>query len=103
MRLMKGSLFMGSAHSRNSNIELLKIIAIVGIVVSHVVQTLLTPEGGGYAAWRVDYSIATLDIGFWVLVFLRTLGAFGNSIFVVPSSWFLAADDSVKIKKLHIC
>lgn len=89
-------------NSRNSSIELLKIIAIVGIVVSHVVQTLLIPEGGGNAAWRVDYSIATLDIGSWVLVFLRTLGAFGNSIFVVASSWFLAADDSVKSKKLHI-
>ena len=90
-------------NSRNSSIELLKIIAIVGIVVSHVVQTLLIPEGGGNAAWRVDYSIATLDIGSWVLVFLRTLGAFGNSIFVVASSWFLAADDSVKSKKIaHI-
>lgn len=51
----------------------------------------------------MDYSTATLDIEFWALVFLRTLGAFGNSIFVVASSWFLAADDSVKAKKLHIC
>ena len=49
MRLMKGRLFMkeSALNSRNSSIELLKIIAIVGIVVSHVVQTLLIPEGGG--------------------------------------------------------
>lgn len=31
---------------RDSSIELLKIIAMFAIVISHVTQTLLPPEGG---------------------------------------------------------
>lgn len=52
-------------NSRNSSIELLKIIAIVGIVVSHVVQTLLIPEGG------------VMRLGVWTILLLLWILSFG--------------------------
>lgn len=75
---------------RNSGIELLKIIAIVLIVISHVVYTLKTVNPYiSYNGYVVDLSIATADIWKFILAIFSYFGALGNSIFFICSAWFL--------------
>ncbi len=70
---------------RNSGIELLKIIAILLICISHAVQT---------SEQFLNYDYLTFGIA--VLKILRYFGQIGNIIFVICSSWFLL--DSKKVK-----
>ena len=90
---------------RDSSLELLKIVCMVGIVASHVVQSLL-PCGGGSvsgpleATSCIDFRIASPDPAIWVLVALRTLGAWGNTVFVVCSAWFLCKSPTVRLSKV---
>lgn len=59
---------------RNSGIELLKIIAIVLIVISHVVYTLKTVNPYiSYNGYVVDLSIATADIWKFILAIFHIL------------------------------
>lgn len=90
-------------QERDSSIELMRIVAMVAIVVSHVTQSLL-PSGGGISAldpsYCIDFRIASADPGSWLLVFLRTLGAWGNTIFVIVSAWFLCLNDRVRLNRV---
>ncbi len=80
---MKGNLTMNeSVKQRNSGIELLKIIAIIMIVVSHSM-----PAYG--AKPLIVLSEATENIQQIATVIIRYFGQVGNVIFVVCSSWFL--------------
>lgn len=104
---MKYSLNQSSGrHDRDSSLELLKIIAMIAIVCSHVVQSLLPNESGGglyiteFSTYYLDYRMASVDPSMWLLVCLRTLGAWGNTIFVICSSWFLCRQSSVKLSKV---
>ncbi|MDD7199476.1 MULTISPECIES: acyltransferase [Atopobiaceae] len=95
-------------RERNSSLELLKIIAMLAIVFSHVAQSLLLPEAAGTLApgefgtlsYCIDFSTASPDPTLWLLVCVRTLGAWGNTIFVICSSWFLCRDNTVKMNKV---
>ena len=82
-------------RERNSAIEALKIVAMIAIVFSHVTQSLQLPEisGGGAAlntidtlSYCVDFKTASADPTMWLLVCLRTLGAWGNAVFVICSA-----------------
>lgn len=75
---------------RQSGIELLKIIAILLIVLSHCTQTLEK---------FVDFQAPTTDIQLLILRLLRFSGEIGNIIFVVCSSWFLLDSKGVKKNK----
>lgn len=75
---------------RNSGIELLKIIAIILIVISHIVYTLKTVNPYiSYNGYVVDLSVATNDIWKFILAVFSYFGALGNSIFFICSAWFL--------------
>ncbi len=71
-----------SIKQRNSGIELLKIIAIIMIVISHSM-----PAYGVRPLIVLDE--ATENIQQIAAVFIRYMGQVGNVIFVVCSSWFL--------------
>lgn len=89
-------------QTRDSSIELLKVLAMVAIVFSHVAQSLL-PSGGGAStdiSYCIDYSLASSDPALWVLVCLRTLGAWGNTIFVIASAWYLCLSDCARLSKV---
>ena len=87
---------------RESNIELLKVIAIILIVVSHITQTLTTKYlfiNQGCENGFIEL-LPTYDAKIIALMLLRHLGAFANIIFVVCSSWFLLESKSNKKKKV---
>lgn len=86
---------------RNSSIELLKIVGIILIVISHVVQTL--HSNNDYVIendYILDISTATTNIQQLILTILRYSGSLGNSIFFICSAWFLLDNDKVDKKKI---
>ena len=86
---------------RNSAIELLKIVAMLLIVLSHVTQTLcVSNEFIANQDYVIDLKLATTDLYTLILVFFRHLGIIGISIFFVSSAWFLLDNDEVKPIKI---
>ena len=81
---------------RNSSIELLKIIAIIFIVVSHSVPLYGDTESIAY----IDLHLATTNITNLILIILKCLGHIGNVIFIVCSAYFLI--DSKRTRKEKI-
>lgn len=86
---------------RNAGIDLLKIVAILLIIISHIVQTLCTipiiPIEGTYL---INLENSTNDVSILILGLLRGAGALGNNIFFACSVYFLI--DSKRVKKEKI-
>lgn len=88
-----------STAKRKSNIELLKIIAMIFITLSHC----LPVYGRGVFQGVIYEQVALLDFNTLYVLFFRHLGQIGNILFVICSAWFLVDSDKVKINKvLHI-
>ena len=75
---------------RNSSIELLKLISIILIVLSHAAASapIATKNGGGDLVLLNSLKIT-----------ITNLGQIGNCIFFVSSVWFLLESYNVKINK----
>lgn len=73
---------------RNSSIELLKIVGMIFIAISHSVPGEV-----------VNINIASTDITMFILVLLRNLGHIGNLIFIISSAWFLLDSKTTKKEK----
>ena len=62
--------------------------------------------GGGYllggtdSSYRLNFAIASTDPRMWILVMLKTLGQWGNVLFVICSAWFLCLSDRVSLNKV---
>ena len=87
---------------RNRNIDLLKLIAILLICISHSV-----PYGIGTVLTRdsialIDLGQNTNDMSLMVLAFFRYFGQFGNAIFIVCSAFFLTDSKCVKVNKILV-
>ena len=82
--------------TRNSSIELLKIIALLLIVLSHAVPYY----GDKNLISYIDVNLATENVSQFVLIVFRNLGYIGNVIFVMCSSYFLLDKNKVKTKKV---
>ncbi len=85
---------------RDSSIELLKIIAIILVVVSHVIQTLR--EANPYISYNdyiIDLSVATTNSRNFILTLFSYFGVLGNTIFFICSSWFLLHSSKYKKQK----
>ncbi len=82
--------------SRNSSIELLRIIAIILIIISHAV-----PYGNfnNYNCF-IDLNNVSTDGNILTLAIFRHLGSIGNCIFIICSSWFLLNSSKVNKKKI---
>lgn len=91
-----------SYNKRESGIELLKIVAMFIIVISHVTQSI----GRDMSSYGVadDYLInlthSTTDISQLLLSFFRYFGGLGNSLFFVCSAWFLADSKKINTQKI---
>ncbi|WP_442866656.1 acyltransferase family protein [Allofournierella sp. CML151] len=86
---------------RNSSIEFIKVISIVLIIISHVIQTLGTNNPNiPYSDYVIDISNATSNIQYLLLALLRNFGPLGNSIFFVCSAWFLLESKRSSNKKI---
>lgn len=88
--------------SRDSNIELLKILAILLIIISHWCQTLSGGEETGNVPvlCAINLSLATTNIKYLFLSFCRYFGSIGNTLFFVCSAWFLIDSDTNKKQKV---
>ncbi len=83
------------AKPRESNIELLKIIAIIFIVLSHSM-----PDGDVTAHFSAINLGASNSIQYEILQIMHNLGQIGNDIFLVCSFWFLLSSKGVKGHKI---
>ena len=84
------------ATRRDSGIELLKIISIIMIVISHA-----TPDGNiAKHASAVDITYAGQNIQLFFTSLLHNLGQIGNVIFIACSSYFLIDSTKTKVKKM---
>lgn len=94
---------MEKKKERLSGIELLKIIAIVLIVISHVTQTLETGNqiiSNNVTNYTINLKDPTSSINNIVLAFIRQFGALGNMIFLISSIWFLIDKNKNYKKKI---
>lgn len=86
--------------TRESGIELLKILAIFLIIVSHIVQTLRSENLYlSYQDYVLDLSAATTDIQHFILILFSYFGALGDTIFFVCSAWFLLRSSKCNKRK----
>lgn len=87
-------------RQRDSGIELLKIVAILFIVISHTVQTLTSgnPALPAYS-YVFDATTATTDIRTIELVVIGYSGIWGNSTFFICSAWFFLKGAHFKPRK----
>ena len=98
--MQESVLYKINKQERESGIELLKIIAIIFIIISHVIQTLRTPNANFTEDYILRFDEASCDFRFLLLAFLQYLGSLGNAIFFVCSAWFLL--DSQKFSKKKV-
>ena len=86
--------------NRNSGVDLLKVVAIILIIISHVVQTLTQTNSYVPYDYFIDISHSTTDLAVLSLNILRYCGVLGNSMFLVCSAWFLIDSKQAKTKKI---
>lgn len=93
---------MEAKKDRKSGIELVKIIAIFLIIISHVTQTLMTGTQFNNLQFNDGYYnvTATTNINVFVLMIFRYLGGLGNLIFIISSSYFLSNIEKSNKKKV---
>lgn len=91
---------MKDIKKRESGVELLKIIGIFLIIISHVTQTLYTQNNYFELNYVLEVKYATKNIQNILLAWFSVFGAQGNLIFFVSSAWFLL--ESKKIDELKI-
>lgn len=91
---------MKKFKERESGIELLKIIGIFLIIISHVTQTLYSPNEYFNIDYVLEIKYATKDIQNLILAWFSSFGAQGNIIFFICSAWFLL--ESKKINEIKI-
>ncbi len=89
------------AGQRKSGIELLKLLAMFLIVISHTVQTLRNPSSYvSFSDYVLPLGSATSDLQELLLNMFCYFGSLGNTIFFVCSAWFLLDRKQNNKKKL---
>lgn len=93
-----------SKIKRNSSIEILKIIGIILIVTSHVVQTLSTKANPFITStdYVLNLSTGSTDVQHVILSMMKYCGTLGNTIFFVCSAWFLLDSKNVNKRKIFL-
>ena len=81
---------------RNSSIELLKIVGLILITLSHAIPCY----GDKNAISYIDNSLATSNINEFAFIIFGNLGQVGNLLFIMCSAYFLINKNNVKINKI---
>lgn len=87
---------MEKIKSRDSNVELLRIIAILLIVLSHSVPFFSNQNFISF----VNLDLSSSDVNTIIMIIIRSLGQVGNVIFIICSAYFLVDSKRVKISKI---
>lgn len=85
---------------RNSGVELLKIIGIMLIVISHIVQTLASNLSSNSSGFYLNIYHSTTNVTTFIIILLSHFGYLGNSIFFTCSAWFLVNHTKTNYKKI---
>lgn len=89
-----------NVNTRQSGIELLKIIAMIGIVLSHAMpcreRMFLEPSFTNF----ININSPTHSLQKFIIILFRDLGQISNIIFVISSAWFLTKSTKVKKEKV---
>lgn len=100
MRIVK-TLQAEKRKQRESGIELLKIIGILLVVISHVTQTLFEPiPSMNPSSYLMNIGASTTNVQQLILTVFSYSGVLGNAIFFACSAWFLL--DSKKFSKTKV-
>lgn len=83
-------------NTRNSGVELLRIVAILLIVMSHCLPFYGSPSFKFY----VNLNLATKDIDHLIMIFIKYFGQIGNCVFIVISSYYLIDNNYIKWDKV---
>ncbi len=87
-------------ESRNSNIELLKIIAMCAIVICHVVAELPNSSYVEFDDYVFKYYVPSQSLSNVGLTIIHQLGFWGNTLFFICSSWFLINSNKTNYRKI---
>lgn len=91
---------MNNLKKRESGIEVLKIIGIFLIIISHVTQTLYTPNEYFNINYVIEVKHATKNIQSILLAWFSSFGAQGNLIFFICTAYFLLENKKINDKKI---
>lgn len=83
-------------NTRNSGVELLRIVAILLIVMSRCLPFYGSPSFKFY----VNLNLATKDIDHLIMIFIKYFGQIGNCVFIVISSYYLIDNNYIKWDKV---
>lgn len=83
-------------NKRNSSIELLKILGLILIVLSHAVPFY----GDKSAISYININMATSNISEFILIVFKNIGQIGNIIFIASSAYFLLESQKTKVEKI---
>lgn len=87
---------MEAKTKRNSSIELMKVIAIMMIILSHSM-----PDGdGSLGASFIDIDTVTTNWQLLLAGLFKNMGQIGNDMFLVASCWFLVDSKQAKRSKV---
>lgn len=92
--------YVDKAKRRLSNIELLKVLAMLLICICHVITELTNTSYVPFNDVIVDWSAPSNNLVHVFLAIMHQWGYLGNTIFFFCSSWFLLQDDQVKMNKV---
>ena len=89
-------------EKRNSSVEVLRILAIFIIIISHVSQTIGTIPSADLINPDVfiDNRMATTNIDHYLVAMFRQFGMIGNDLFFIASFWFLSESKKFSVKKV---
>ena len=77
--------------TRSSNIELLRIISMLGVIILHYNNSNI---GGGFKY------VESNSINYWILLFLEALNICAVNLFILISGFFLCESDKRKASKV---
>lgn len=93
--------YTSKTNSRNSSIELLKILSMLLIIISHWVQTIYHENRYvDFCDYLIPIDLPSDDLYSVFLVSLKYLGIVGNNLFLVASIWFLLDSNSINVRKM---
>lgn len=87
---------MDKKNVRYNNIDLIKIISMFLIMLSHIMPYNYINRSSEY----IDITMASVDVLNIVLQLIRYLGQVGNIIFLICSIWFLCEKKKINWKKI---
>ena len=95
---------MEKVKQRNSNIELVKILAIILIIIAHMADSVSSFHESADARllskFFIDKSLATTDINLFLINILCYFGRIGNTIFFLSTCYFLCDRKKTSLRKV---